>query len=803
VQELRVAARRLVKDRWCTLLAAVALGLGIGVNTTFFALVNAAVLRGLPIVEPERVLFIGTRDAQDRPRGLSYQEFVDVGASATSFDMVAAYSTAPMTLGDEALAPARVLGTYISWRGFTVLGDQPRIGRHFTADDDRPGAEPVTIISDALWTTRYAQNAAIVGRSVVVNGVPATVIGVMAAGARFPTNTDVWVPLASFPGLQSQPRQARTLSVFGRLSAGASLTKATADVQATAAAWSRDFPDRYRGVRLQVEPINDRLVGRVTDVTWLAFITAGWLVLLIACANVANLLLMRATTRAHEIAVRRSLGATRWNIVRQLLVESALLGVLGALVGVSFSWLGLKALVAMIPPDTLAYWFRITIDARVLGVLLAATVGSVFVFGLSPALYLSRTDASTGLNEHARGASGGIRSRRWTLGFLTAEFALTLVLVANVVLDVRLANAATHAEYPFDSEHVLTMWVTLPNQPYDTAQARTTFFDAMEERLASIPSVSAAAVASALPHAGGLVQELAIAGRAVEQGAAPVVVTVAVGDSYFDAIDLPMRQGRGFRRGDGAPGQEVAVISQKFADMYFPGANPTDQVIRLTSPGLAGTGPWLRIVGVVPTVRQRGAVTNPDPVVYLPYTIAPPASTAVMLRASGDPGVISSLARERLRQIDPSLPLYRLMSMEDALNAAEWNGRVSDVLLGSIGIVAVLLALVGMYTVVTHAVAQRRRELGIRLALGARPREIGTLVLRRAMLQLIIGLGVGIACIVAFDKLFTSADGAFRLTDPLILGTTIAAMAAMTLVTCLIPSWRAARISPLDAIRVE
>ncbi len=803
-RDLRHAVRRLQRAPGFAATAILTLGMGIAVNNTFFTIVNAICLRGLPIESPEDVLVVGTRDPQGRSGGLSYAEFDALRSAQASFAGVAAYTNAPVALADEGRAADRVMGAHISAAVFDVLGEVPVLGRGFHPDDDHPGAPAVVVISAGVWKTRYAADPAIIGRTVNVNGTPSNVIGVMPDGFRFLQNTDVWQPLATMAGLSSRPRDLRTLFVFGRLAPEASPDLARAEVEALGNVWAREFPETNRGIRVATTPINEQMNGRVTERTWLAFITAGVLVLLIACANVANLLLMRGAIRGREIAIRASIGATRGRLVRQLLIESALLAAIGAVVGVALSLMGLRLLSSMIPEGALQYWMTFTIDGRVLAVLVSVSVVSVFVFGLAPALHLLRVDVNQVIKDSGRIGAAGVPARRWTTAFLAVEFALTLVLLAVVVTGVRQSRASERAEFPLDSAPLLSMWVTLPAQSYATPESRAAFYDRLAERFAAVPGVSSIVVASVMPRVGAPAMALEIAGQVPASGsAAPTVAAVHAGDSYFETLRMPLVRGHAFAAPDGSPGRETAIVNQRFVDMYFGTSDPIGRLIRVGRPGSNVSGPWARIVGIAPTVRQRPGGSNPDPVVYLPHRSAPSATAAIMVRASGDPNALAPVIREELRRLDSNLPLYRLMTLERAVEEAGWNGRMAGVVAQNIATIALLMALVGLYAVTTHAVQWWRPELALRMALGARPRGVAWIVLRRALPQLAVGLVAGLICAYAFDRLFTGADDPNRLTDPRVLVPLMGLIGIVAVMACAIPVRRAVRVDPVVALRAE
>jgi len=807
-RDIRHAGRQLRRAPGFTAVAVLTLGLGIGVNTTFFTIVNAICLRGLPTRSPERVLTIGSRDAQGRPAGgLSYAELDALRAAQKSFVGVAAYVSAPVAVADEEHAADRVMGAHISAAGFDLLGEVPIRGRGFQSVDDRPGAPPVVVIAASLWASRYGNDPDIIGQRLLVNGAPATVVGVMPDGFRFLQNTELWQPLETMPGVSLQRREVRPLFVFGRLVPGVSADHARAEMEALSAVWAREFPESNRGISARVIPINEQMSGNVTDPTWLSFITAGALVLLVACANVANLLLMRGAVRGREIAIRSSIGATRGRLLRQLLIESTLLAVLGVGAGLMVSVMGLRWLSAMVPTGALQYWMTFTLDGRVLVVLTVVSAVSVLVFGLAPAVHLLRLDINQIIKDSGRTAAAGIPARRWTTAFLAVEFALTLVLLALVVTGIRQTRATQRAEFPFDAFPILSMWITVSGQPYATPESRDAFIDRLVASFAAVPGVSSVSVASALPRVGGPSMKLEIAGDPppAPDAAIPTATVVNVGQEYFETLRAPLARGRAFTAIDG-PEQPVAIVNQRLVDRFFGTRDPIGQLIRVTPPGTTVAGPWARIVGVSPTIRQMFSGANPDPVVYMPYRSSSPTA-AILVRGDGAPDALAPALRQALHRLDPNLPLYRVMPLQQAMDEAGWNGRMASVVAQSIAMIALFMALVGLYSVTSHAVLWWFPELGLRIALGASGWNVAWIVLRRVLTQLSIGLALGLLATLAFDRLFnTPVDqvaGSVRMDDGVMLVLITISILVVAVMACLVPIRRAARVDPLVALRTE
>jgi putative ABC transport system permease protein len=798
-RDLRIALRTFRRAPGFTLLAVFALGLGIGVNTAFFTIVDAICLRGLPIESPERVMFVLGRDARNGVANLSYLEFDDLRARSTAFAQVAAYTNTVAVVADDRQPPARVSAAYISAGGFEILGDRSALGRAFRADEDRPGSQPVVILGGDLWISRYASDPAIVGQSITVNGVPTTVVGVMPRGFMFPGSADLWRPMANLPAAVRESRAERRLGVFARLAEGASHGQAVAELAAIGGAWQREFPVTNRDVRMQAVPINEHLNPTVAQRSWIAFITAGVLVLLVACANVANLLLMRSATRGREIAIRTSIGATRWRVVRQLLVESSTLAAVAGLFGVFVAWAGLQALSAIIPPEMMPYWMAFTIDGRVLGVTLAVCVASVFVCGLPSAVHVTKVDLRGALTESGS-TTVAHPTHRWIAALLAAEFAVTFVLVSLAVMSVRSNLYDRRSEFQIDPTSLLTLWVTLPAETYKGAEPRTAFFDRVGERIGSSSEIASFALASALPYGGGAQQPVTISGRDAGDAASTVSV-VAASESYFRVLGIPLVRGRAFTAVDGQPGREAAIVNQRFVRMFLGDQEPIGARIRL---GKAET-PWLEIVGVATTVRQQLIGLEPDAVVFLPFRAASSPTSVMIVRTRHDPAAVASFLRSEVERIDANLPLYRVMSFEQAERTARWNGRLSEALVRSIALVALLLALIGLYAVTGHTVERWTRELGLRIALGAKSSQIGWLVLRRVLMQLSVGFVVGIVAAVAFDRAFGDPANervkGIGITDPGALTFIVLAMLVVAVVACLVPIRRATTLDPVETLR--
>jgi predicted permease len=808
LQDLRFAVRMLIKHRSMTAAAVVALALGIGANATVFTLVNAVLIRGLPYPDSDRIIAVSTLDERDRERGTSYKDFIDFREGARAFSTLSAFTGSAMTLADAEHPPERFPGAFMSADGFAGLGAAPILGRQFTAADDRPGTADVVLIGYSVWANRYQRNPAIVGQKVRINGVPVTLVGVMPEGFRFPFNTDVWQPLRAMPGLEEQSRDRRFLQVLGRLAPGVTLDQATADLTAVTTRLATEYPTTNSGIRPRLMAWAERQNGGPIRLMFLALMGAVAFVLLIACANVASLLLARAAERSPEMAVRVSIGATRWQIVRQLLTESVLLALIGGAVGLGLAVIGINLFDNATSDPALGkpYWIQFTFDWRVVAFFAVICVVTGLIFGLAPALHVARGNVAELLKEGGRSGIGGIRARRWTSVLLTIEVALTLVLLAGAGFMMRSFVTLYSLDLGFDASRLTVTRFDLPQQKYATPESRIAFIERVEERLDGIPALQTATIAGTFPLGGGAVRLLSIDGRPrVERNAAPTVTAVVIGRRYFETLGVAV-QGRAFSREDGTAGREVAIVNARFAAMHFPNGDAMGQRIQLTDEGVreGPAPPWLTIVGIAPTIRQRNPQDlQPDAVVYLPYRGDPIQVATILARGEGGPGAIGSILRNEMRALDPDLPLFDVRTLNDQLALSRWPYRVFGAMFTIFAGVALLLSAVGLYAVTSRTVVDRTREIGVRLVLGARPSEIQWLIVRQGALKVVIGLVVGIAGAFGVGRLLQTFLVQMSPRDPVTLGAIALLLAAVAAAACVWPARRACRLDPMVALRSD
>jgi len=810
LQDVRYAVRLLIKDRWFTAVAALALALGIGANNAVFTFVNAVLIRGLPFDDPDRIISIGMKDAKGRQLGLSRLDFLDVREQSKSFSELSMINGSPMNVSDEGRPAEQYQGTYESANVFRSIGQKPLIGRDFSAADDERGGEPVVIIGNGLWKSRYGGDPSMVGRTIKVNSRACTVIGVMPPDMKFPFNNDLWLPLSQLPQeMFTAKRGVRSYQVIGRLAPGATLPQARAEIEAIFSRLAHDFPDTNKDVGPAVMTYNDRVSSGPIRLIFLSLMGAVVFVLLIACANVANLLLARAAQRSREIAVRVSLGASRWRIVRQLLIESILLSGLSGLIGLGLSIVGVRLFDAATTNVGKPYWMKFTMDREVFAFLFVVSLATGILFGLAPAMHVSKTDVNEVMKEAGgRSGTGGMRARRWTGALIVAEIALTLVLLAGAGFMMRSFLTLYRLDLGIDTSRVLTMRMFLPLAKYPDRDSRIALFQRIEDRLRGISAIRGAALASNAPLNFGALRQLSIDGRPIAPGDRPPEVTmVTVSARYFDTLGLKLLRGRTFDTADGTPGHGNAIVNQRFVAMHFPREDPIGRHITLvdgtqsiqTSPPVDVT-----IVGIAPTIRQRNfSEPDPDPVVYLPYRADPQRGLMLLVRTPGDPASVTPIVREEMRAIEPDLPLFQIQTLDETLALQRWPFRVFGTMFAVFAGIALVLSAVGLYAVTAYSVTQRTAEIGVRMALGAQAEQVWWLILKRSLVQLAIGLPVGIAGAFGVGKLLQSVLVQTSTRDPLTIASIAVLMMFVSLAACFWPARRATRLDPVSALRYE
>ena len=810
-QDLRYAARVLWKSPGVSAVAVVALALGIGANTAIFSVVNAVLLRPLPYRDAERLVRLSEQSEKLPQMSVSFPNFVDWRAQASVFEQMAAIQSQSYNLSGGDGEAERLVGRNVSPEFFPILGVAPAQGRVFTEEENVPGGVRVAVISHGLWQRRFGSDRGVVGRAVTLNGQPFTVVGVLPQDFRYGAQTDVYVPINS--AIDDTMRTSRGyhpgIFVLARLREGVSFEQADAEMEAISARLAAQYPDSNTGNRARMRLLSETVVGSLRP-SLLVLLGAVGVVLLIACANVANLLLARAAARQKEIAVRTALGASRLRIARQLLTESVVLALVGGGCGLLLALWSvdyLRSLTAGSLPPTA----EIGLDASVLGFTLGVSVLTGLVFGLAPALQASRTDLNTALKEGGRSQSAGGGRQRLRGALVVAEVALSLLLLIVAGLLMKSFARLQQAELGFNPQGLLTVQVSRAvGEDKDPVRAAA-FFEQLRERLAATAGVEAAAYTAGMPILGAPDTSIMVAGRPrPEPGKAPQAVLYVTSPGYLETLGIRLVRGRFFEERDDRRAQQVAVVDEAFARILFPGEDPIGQ--HLDSDWLGPEVPDAEIVGVVEHVNHYGAGEPEQARAQLYYAFKQMPEKAlpdflggvfVGVRAKGDPAALAQTVRREVQQLDPHQPVYAVTTMEESLARSFSTQRLAALLLGLFAGLACVLAAVGLYGVMSYTVTQRRHEIGIRMALGARPRDVLRLVVGRGMLLAAAGIGLGLVGALAATRLLVSLLYGVSAADPAVYAGISLLLALVALAANYFPARRAMKVDPVVALRHE
>ncbi|HKG90903.1 MAG TPA: ABC transporter permease, partial [Gemmatimonadaceae bacterium] len=802
--DLRYAVRTLRRNLAFAALTAATLALGIGAATIVYSVVDGVVLDPFPYPEPGRLVGVGPEYPR-LGRELSFwevispAEYLDIRAQSRTLERVVAWDMGNRQIAGESDAPERVFSAFWYGDAFPTLGVAPALGRGFSAQEVERG-ERVAVISHRLWLRRFGGDPGMVGRAVSVNGDPYTVVGVMPPRTLV-YGTDLWLPMWATP--EQVPRDARQFQVLGRLRAGATLAQANAELATIARrveqAHGAEFKE-YAGWRLVGRTWTDINVSMLRPAA-LVLLGAVGFVLLLVCVNVASLLLARSAGRRREVAVRSALGASRGRVVRQLLTESVVLALLGGALGAALALWGTTALAAFLQTLPLPIPGDVRLNPRVLAVAAGITVAAGILFGLAPALEVTRPDVQGALKSDGGGSIGSARRHRMQRVFVGVEVALALVLLAGGGLLVRSFLRLQRVDAGFDARGVLTMRLTLPREKYAPA-AIAPFFQQLAERVGAVPGVRAVAFGSQFAPMTFQRAQLEIEGRdAAREGQLPVAFLTQTSDGYFRALGVPLRRGRVPDERDGDQAPPVAVINEEAARRLFPGQEPIGRRLRTSK-----TGRWFEVVGVVGTTRNAGLDRPPQPEVFSSVRQALGQNNQLFLLvradpAAGDPRRLLPLVRREVRALDPDQPVYAVQTVEEAFATAAGPRRAATLTLTLFGLFALALAAVGIYGVVSYAVSERTREIGVRIALGARAGQVRRLMVRQAMLPVALGAAAGSAGAVALGRAMGGILFEVRGSDPLTLGSAVALLGAVALAASYLPARRASRLDPVAALR--
>lgn len=796
VADVRLSLRTLAKNPGFTAVAITMLSLGIGINATVFTLTNDVLFKGFPNVEGnDRLRYIGYRTSNCC---VAYPDFLDWKAQSKSFDGMAIVHGIGVTMADENGFTTRLDVTEVSSNTFQLVGRQPILGRDFSPMDEAPGADPVAMLTYEFWESQFGKDPSILGRTLKMNRVSTTVVGVMPPGFTFPQKLEAWVPLVQTPKVMNRMNRD-TWMVIGRLAPGVTMEAAQVELEIIGKQLAAAYPITNRDKIPYIQTFSQFFLGPTAATLYAAMWGAVGFVLLIACANLANLMLARAIGRAREISVRIALGAGRWRIIRQLLIESLILSGLGGFFGWWIARLSLRAYqLAMVSKSS---WLILDyrMDGRILAYLIVISIGTGLLFGIAPALRLSRLDVNSSLKDGGRSATGSGHGKHLSSLLVTCEMALAVVLLAGAGLMIRSFLKVHNAPLGINMENLLITYVTPPEDRYPYGDPRISFFDHLQTRVEAMPGVESVAMANVLPASNPEKYPYELGGAApVEESQRPKITVIVITPNYFRNFGAAVLSGRDFKDTDGA-GISVVIVNQRFASKVWPGEDPLGKRLRLFN----RTGPeeWLTVVGVASNILQDDATRQEfGPVAYIPFRQKPQPGMWTIARTNIPPLELRNTFRREAVALDSGTSLFGPFEMKDRLDTY-LDSRFYGMLFLIFAAIALLLASVGLYAVIANSVTQRTQELGIRMAIGATAQDIITLVLRQGMIPLGIGLTVGLAASVAVNRVLQSMLVRVSPSDPITLSVVSGVLIVSAILGCWIPARRAMRVDPVVALR--
>ena len=800
-QDIRYAIRNLWHSKGFATVAILCLGFGIGLNATIFSVIDGVLLKPYPYTEPDRILVVGEQNQRtDSQSGLSFLDMRDWKEANSVFTTIAAVAGRSLTISDRGGEPERYLGAAISWDLFPLLGTSPILGHGFTVEDDRPGAGPVVLLGYDLWTRRYHGDAQIVGESILINGKPHVVIGVMPAGFAFPNNQRLWIPLE--PVVSADPRSARGLFAFGRMKPGVTIERARQDLDAIAGRLAGQYPQTNEGWSSYLRTLREAFLPDEVPLVLYLMMAGVTLVLFIACSNVANLLLARAAGRRREISVRTALGAGRGRIVGQLLTESVVLGLISVPLGILLAEIGTRLIAAGVPPDQIPYYVRWELDWRSVAYTVVVAAATALVFGLFPALQASRGNLHETLKEGTRGNSVARSWLRSTL--VVVQVAFALVSLVGALLFVRTFMNLGASDLGFDTKPLMAMRFYLAGDLYAPEDAKLRRVEDIVRRVEALPGVRAAFASNLVPlSGGGGGGTVVVDGRPAQANERAGIALIAVTPHLNTTLGMAMTRGRDFTEAEGWSHTPVAVINQTMATRFWPGGDPVGGRFRLAEDTKAE---WYTVIGVTADANVFGidpSNEQPPAVAYVPYGYQQTLNTGLTVRVDGDPTSITSAVRSALRASDPNLAMFQARTISEARRLSFWQYGLYGWIFGTIGVMGLLLAAIGVYGVLSYSVSQRTQEIGVRVALGAGRGNILRLVVGHGLLLAGIGIAAGLALSAAAMPLARSLLYKVSPFDPLTFAAVATFLVLVAFLASYVPARRATRVDPVGALRGE
>ncbi|HUE89696.1 MAG TPA: ABC transporter permease [Vicinamibacterales bacterium] len=802
IQDLLYAARTLRMNLGFTAVAITCLALAIGLNTMIFSIVNGVLLEPLPFADPDRLMMLNESNPPlgVRRTGVSYANLRDWRDRSRSFSTIAGVQQRSLTIADRG-EPERYSGAAISWEVFSTLGVRPALGRDFMADDDRPGAEPVVLLSDEVWRVRYSADRTIAGRSLLVDGRPHTVVGVLPPDFEFPMAQKVWVPLA--PLVNDEPRDRRGLMTVARLSPGVSIEVAQEELRAVAAGLASEFQENDRWTAL-VRPIEDDFIPEEVDLILWTMMGAVTLVLVIACANVANLMLARAAARRREISIRAAIGAGRFRIARQLLTEAILLALLAVPPGIALAYVGNDLVRRAMPPDNVPYTVQWEISWMVLLYTVAIALGTGILFGLAPALQTANLNLQSALKEGGRGTGGVGPRTRLRSALVICEVGLALVLLVGASLFVRSFLNLRDIDVGFDVTPLMTLRTFMSGDAYSTEEARMRRVEEIVRAIETVPGVAAAFASNWVPlSGGGGGGRILIEGRTWPAGEEPFFGFTAVTPHFLRTLNVQVTRGRAFTEVEGQRRHPVAIISEGMAERFWPNEDPVGRQFRLTDPQITDS---FTIIGVIRNIRhfQVDPVERETAHAYVPYPYAPTPNTGLTIRvAAGEPAAITPAVRAEIRRLDSGIPLFNVQSMPEVKRLGSWQFGLFGWMFSAFGAVALLLAVTGVYGLLAYTVSQRTQEIGVRVALGASRPDVVRLIVGQGLRLAGAGIVVGLIGALGVTHVVASLLYNITPTDPATFVGASLFLIGVAMVASYVPTRRATAVDPLIALRAE